>query len=152
FEATHHAPLGVAPAVIGAIVARCTTSLAGARSVDAILTGEILPGLSSAVLARLAAGAAPVGLRVDHTAEGFTFTELEEPVFEDDQQDPPLPAAPDWGAAERDPPASEPPAANGDDGPPPSADGHLPALVDETPTGVWARVKALLSGRSLPEP
>jgi len=66
------------PAVIGAIVSRCTESSSGARNVESILSRTLLPELSAEVLARRAAGEAigrvTVGLAAAGAAgSGFSY-------------------------------------------------------------------------------
>lgn len=88
FEDTHGAPLGIDPAVVASVVARCTEAHAGARNVDAILTQSLLPGLSSTVLRRLVEGEAVTGTRVVLDRRGrFAFVEDAEPVHDGDERD-----------------------------------------------------------------
>ena len=55
---TYRAELSWDPAVAEAIVARCTETDSGARTIDHLLTHTLLPGLSAHVLDRLSDGAA----------------------------------------------------------------------------------------------
>ncbi|MGV2335687.1 MAG UNVERIFIED_CONTAM: AAA family ATPase [Planctomycetaceae bacterium] len=61
-------------AVLDHIVGRCTEVDSGARNVDRILTGSLLPQMSSEFLARLAEGLEIRSAQVDVNADGgFTF-------------------------------------------------------------------------------
>jgi type VI secretion system protein VasG len=107
FETTHGAPLGIDPAVIASVVARCTEAHAGARNVDAILTQSLLPGLSSTVLRRLVEGEAVSGTRVVLDARGrFAFVEDSDPIHEGDEIDLVRPAGeaplPGWFESDED--------------------------------------------------
>jgi type VI secretion system protein VasG len=53
----HHAEFGWDDALLEAVLARCTEVDSGARNVDNILNGTLLPDIADAVLARLAEGA-----------------------------------------------------------------------------------------------
>jgi type VI secretion system protein VasG len=55
-EQNHRAQFVYAPEVIEAIAQRCTEVESGARSVDNILSGALLPEISDAVLARMGSG------------------------------------------------------------------------------------------------
>jgi type VI secretion system protein VasG len=52
----HRATLEYDPSVLGAVAGRCKEVETGARNVDHILTGTVLPAISSEVLSRLAEG------------------------------------------------------------------------------------------------
>jgi type VI secretion system protein VasG len=52
----HKALFEYSPDVLGAIAARCTEVESGARNVDHILTGNVLPQIASLILTRLSAG------------------------------------------------------------------------------------------------
>ena len=70
--------LVVAPAVITAIAGRCTEVETGARNIDHILAGTLLPQISTALLSRMAAGTPPKGLALGVGADGaftLSFTE-----------------------------------------------------------------------------
>ncbi len=71
FERRHHAGLGYDDALLDAIVERCASDGGvGARTIDRILTHHLLPGLSSAVLNRLAQGEAVTGMRIELDEDG----------------------------------------------------------------------------------
>jgi type VI secretion system protein VasG len=73
---THDIELVILPAVPEAIAARCREVESGARNVDHILRGTILPLLSSAILRNIAEETAHVRLRlgVDGASGDFTCT------------------------------------------------------------------------------
>ena len=56
FKEQHRAEFGYDDAVVDTVAARCTESDTGARNVDHILTGSMLPDLANEVLARMASG------------------------------------------------------------------------------------------------
>jgi len=70
---SHKVALEIAPAVLDAIVARCTEVETGARNVDHILAGTLLPLISSEILRRMADGPLPPRLTVS-VASGGAFT------------------------------------------------------------------------------
>ena len=57
------------PAVLDALAERCRASESGARALDHILRGSLMPTLARALLEALAAGAVAGGLAVDHRPE-----------------------------------------------------------------------------------
>jgi type VI secretion system protein VasG len=62
------------PAVVEAVAARCTEVSSGARNVDHILTGTLLPQLAQELLARMAEGRPVKNVTVDVNAESqFTY-------------------------------------------------------------------------------
>ncbi len=71
-KSAHKVELVFTPAVAAAIAARCTEAETGARNVDHVITGSLLPRISTEVLSRLGAGLPPT-LTVDHDADGFRF-------------------------------------------------------------------------------
>jgi type VI secretion system protein VasG len=74
-KATHKLDLVFSDAVIAAIAARCTEAETGARNVDHVITGSLLPRISTEVLSRLGAGDLPPKLTVGYDAEaGFTYS------------------------------------------------------------------------------
>ena len=74
-RANHKAALTFTPAVIDTVAARCTDVDSGARTIDHILTGTVLPLLSDFVLAKLAAGEPVKSVTVDVGTDGqFTTT------------------------------------------------------------------------------
>ena len=73
-QATHKLELVFAPAVAEAVAARCTEAETGARNVDHVISGTLLPRISTEVLGRLGAGTLPSRLEVGYDAQaGFTF-------------------------------------------------------------------------------
>lgn len=58
------------PALVDAILARCTEVDTGARNVDHILTRTVLPEMSAAFLARMAEGASIRGVQIDVNPDG----------------------------------------------------------------------------------
>ena len=70
----HKATFEYSPDVLGAIAARCTEVESGARNVDHILTGTVLPELAGLILTRLSEGrpVTRIILGVDDTSE-FTY-------------------------------------------------------------------------------
>ncbi|MFC0337319.1 type VI secretion system protein VasG [Kushneria avicenniae] len=58
FEYNHRATLAYDPAIIEAIAERCTDTDSGARSIDNILSGSLMPSLAAQVLDRMARGEA----------------------------------------------------------------------------------------------
>jgi len=74
----HKMELVFSDEVVTAIAARCTEVETGARNVDHIITGALLPKISTAVLERMGKGPLPPKLDVGMDAEGqftFVFTE-----------------------------------------------------------------------------
>lgn len=74
-QESHRMKFGMDDGVVDQIVARCTEVETGARNIDAILQGSVLPRISSELLGRMAEGALPESLHlgVDATGE-FTIT------------------------------------------------------------------------------
>jgi type VI secretion system protein VasG len=73
-RSTHKMELVFTDAVVAAIAERCTEPETGARNVDHVITGNLLPRISTEVLARLGAGDLPPKLEVGYDpAAGFTF-------------------------------------------------------------------------------
>ncbi len=71
---SHRMAMEVDPKVIDAIVERCTEVETGARNVDHILSGSLLPRISSEILQRMSVGALPGRVRVGIDASGgFAF-------------------------------------------------------------------------------
>jgi len=64
------------PEVVEAVVARCREVGSGARNIDHVLTGSMLPELSALLLARMAEGkpVSAVGVALSPTTGGFNFT------------------------------------------------------------------------------
>ena len=69
-RANHGAAFEYDDAVVDAIAARCTEVDSGARNIDNILTGTILPEVSGHVLERMAEGGAIQGIRIGAGADG----------------------------------------------------------------------------------
>jgi type VI secretion system protein VasG len=62
------------PAVVDAITARCTEVETGARNIEYILNGNVLPRLSQTILTHMSEGGMPSRVHLDMDAEGtFTF-------------------------------------------------------------------------------
>jgi type VI secretion system protein VasG len=66
----HHAVFSYDSSLVAAIAARCTEVDSGARNVDHILNGTLLPEIAEAVLARMAAGEAVEKITVGVTRSG----------------------------------------------------------------------------------
>jgi len=63
-----------APAVVDAITARCTEVETGARNIEYILNGNVLPRLSQTILTHMSEGGMPARVHLDVGEEGvFTF-------------------------------------------------------------------------------
>jgi type VI secretion system protein VasG len=67
---TYGATLDIDPAVMDAIAARCTDVDSGARNVDHIIAGSVLPALSDKVLNRLFEGQSIKAVKVELGADG----------------------------------------------------------------------------------
>jgi type VI secretion system protein VasG len=75
FQASHGVPLDFDPAVEQAIAARCISTDSGARAIDHLLTGALLPDLSVKLLQAMASERELGAARVSLTPEGaFTIT------------------------------------------------------------------------------
>jgi type VI secretion system protein VasG len=71
----HHAEFSWDEALVDAVLARCTEVDSGARNVDHILNGTLLPEIAGAVLERMALGAAIARIKVGANAKGqFKYT------------------------------------------------------------------------------
>ena len=70
FARNHQAELSYDQALVKAIAARCTEVDSGARNIDNILTGTILPEVSGHVLERMAEGGAIGAIRIGVAADG----------------------------------------------------------------------------------
>jgi len=68
----HRASFAFDDEVVEAVLSRCTDADAGARNIDAILNGTLLPAIADAVLARMAQGGALASVRVG-AGEGGAF-------------------------------------------------------------------------------
>jgi len=64
-----------APAVVDNITARCTEVETGARNIEYILNGNVLPRLSQTILTHITEGGMPTKAHIDVDESGvFTFT------------------------------------------------------------------------------
>ena len=71
----HQAQFSHDAALVEAVLARCTEVDAGARNVDQILNGSVLPAIAEAVLARMAEGEPIASIRVGASKQGqFKYT------------------------------------------------------------------------------
>ena len=68
--ANHQAEFRYDDSLVEAVLARCTEVDSGARNVDTILNGTLLPEIAGTVLARMAEGRAISGIRVGATKAG----------------------------------------------------------------------------------
>jgi type VI secretion system protein VasG len=73
----HGAALTYDEAVVGTVAGRCTEVESGARNVDHILSGTLLPALSGAILQRLADGRSIGRVHVSVDGEGKFVYEVE---------------------------------------------------------------------------
>ena len=73
--AAYKASFAWRPEVVEAVVARCREVGSGARNIDHVLTGSMLPELSALLLARMADGkpVSAVGVALSPTTGGFDF-------------------------------------------------------------------------------
>ena len=72
--AHHHAELSYDDALVDTVLSRCTEVDTGARAVDHILNGSLLPRIADSVLARMAEGQGIARIKVGAGKEGqFTF-------------------------------------------------------------------------------
>ncbi len=71
----HHAEFSYDEALVEAVLARCTEVDSGARNVDHILNGSLLPEIAEAVLEKMAQGAAITKIKVGASKQGqFKYT------------------------------------------------------------------------------
>ncbi|MFZ4875330.1 type VI secretion system ATPase TssH [Janthinobacterium sp. Mn2066] len=71
----HQAQFSHDEALVEAVLARCTEVDSGARNVDQILNGSVLPEIAEAVLTRMAGGAPVASIRVGASKSGqFKYT------------------------------------------------------------------------------
>jgi type VI secretion system protein VasG len=74
-RASHQAEFSWDDGVVDAVLARCTEVDAGARNVDHILNGTLLPAIADAVLARMGEGVAIASIKVSAGRQGqFKYT------------------------------------------------------------------------------
>jgi len=73
-QETHHVPFTYSDELVSAIVARCTEVESGARNVDHILTGTLLPEISTEMLSRMISGNALKRVHVTaDESKGFKY-------------------------------------------------------------------------------
>ena len=73
-QGTHHVPFTYSEELIASIVGRCTEVESGARNIDHILTGTLLPEISKEMLSRMMAGIVLSGVHVSADANrGFQY-------------------------------------------------------------------------------
>ena len=73
-QETHHVPLTYSEDLVSAIVSRCTEVESGARNVDHVLTGTLLPEVSAEMLSRMMSGTALHHVRVSaDPSKGFQY-------------------------------------------------------------------------------
>ncbi|OFA04950.1 chaperone protein ClpB [Duganella sp. HH101] len=71
----HHAEFSYDQALVDAVLARCTEVDSGARNVDHILNGSLLPEIAEAVLQRMSEGVAITRIKVGASKQGqFKYT------------------------------------------------------------------------------
>jgi len=71
----HHAEFGYDQSLVDAVLARCTEVDSGARNVDHILNGSLLPEIAEAVLQRMSEGVAITRIKVGASKQGqFKYT------------------------------------------------------------------------------
>jgi type VI secretion system protein VasG len=67
---THKMKLAYSKKVVDQIAARCTEVETGARNIDYIMTGSIMPRMSQEILSRMGAGAMPTEVRLSLAKDG----------------------------------------------------------------------------------
>lgn len=72
-EANHQAEFHYDDALVESLLVRCTEVDIGARAVDQIINGSLLPEIADAVLARMAEGQALSRIKVGANKRGFTY-------------------------------------------------------------------------------
>ncbi len=72
-EGTYKAKFTYAPEVVSAVVSRCHEVDSGARNIDHILTGSMLPELSTRLLARMAEGEPVADVKIVMNGDGFGY-------------------------------------------------------------------------------
>jgi type VI secretion system protein VasG len=70
FDAINRARFEYDDALVSAVLSRCTEVDSGARNVDNILNGTLLPEIADSVLARMAEGGAITRVKVGATKAG----------------------------------------------------------------------------------
>ncbi|MGK0362947.1 MAG: hypothetical protein ACI9U2_005269, partial [Bradymonadia bacterium] len=120
----HKVTLTITDRVYDLITSRCTVAETGARNIDYIVNGSLLPRISSEVLSQLADGTLPDTLTIDVRRNEFTFAFSDGPIelarYDDDdigivaEQDSALLEQltdGDGDDGEDEPPARKPPAS-----------------------------------------
>ncbi|MFY0578721.1 hypothetical protein ACN28S_34490 [Cystobacter fuscus] len=77
-RATHRIETTFAPELVDVLARRCTESETGARNVEHLLRGSLMPEVSRNLLQCLAGGSAPARLHVGLTPEGGWHTHFTE--------------------------------------------------------------------------
>src|SRR5262249_897471 len=73
-QATHHIPFTFDDELVSELVNRCIEEESGARNVDHILTGTLLPTISAEVLSRMGSGSKLSRVHVTANAkDGFQY-------------------------------------------------------------------------------
>jgi type VI secretion system protein VasG len=72
-QETHHVPFTYSEELVSEIVDRCTEVESGARNVDHILTGTLLPKISAEVLSRMMSGNILTHVHVAADSTGFQY-------------------------------------------------------------------------------
>jgi type VI secretion system protein VasG len=75
-QTTHKMALTYSQAVIDQIAARCTEVETGARNIDYIMSGTIMPRMSQEILTRMGEGELPAGVHLDVDKEGTFAVEF----------------------------------------------------------------------------
>ncbi len=75
---THKIELVYSPAVVDQIAARCTEVETGARNIDAIMSGSIMPRMSQEILARMSQEELPPRIKLDLDQEGAFAVSFED--------------------------------------------------------------------------
>jgi type VI secretion system protein VasG len=75
-EASHRVATAFAPELVEALVGRCTEAETGARNVEHVIRGNLMPALSRALLEKLSAGERPARVSVGLDAAGAFAVEL----------------------------------------------------------------------------
>ena len=66
----HRATFEYDESLMNAIAARCTEAESGARNIDAIINGTLLPEIAKEILGHMAEGEKITSVRVDVAADG----------------------------------------------------------------------------------
>jgi type VI secretion system protein VasG len=75
-EASHRIATAFAPELVDSLVARCTEAETGARNVEHVIRGSLMPALSRSLLEKLSAGEKPTRLAVGLDAAGGFAVDL----------------------------------------------------------------------------